>query len=538
MVVVTRSNATTSVVDTRVRGEVGAIETCPGSVLPDSLEVSGAVAALGVHCDGDPAATTYVADLWTGKVLYTLAGQGGPGMSISPDGTRFVRQEADGVTWGALSIRDLETGRLLIELDGLCEFDSDSIDPLDEREGCGPYPQTPFALPAERLHWSPDGTMLASGSRGGAIVWDATTGKLLHAEAAPETSFWLTVAEGNWAWDVVFTPDSSRLIISGNGEARSIATDTWQLEQQSVANSEAFEVAFFGFPSGGSTLLGQGRSNGAPGPTLIWIDPGSLAVLREISPIHDAGASTQAINSDQSLVATGGADGSVRVWNAVTGVLVHEIPIGGARIGGVAFVDDQHLAVALDGGNVQVVTMDSAQLLDIVRRSLARGFTESECDRFDFGDDCPTLFELRGQPSGADDPSAINGTYRLEWPFDELVTALIEAYPDVNVSPEFARTVWSSGQGIARPGSHSLRFWDGRFDHTVVDEAGVRWECTGSYAITDGRIELRSERGPCGVARLFDSTLELSGGELRFTDYNGLPSELVIYTMKPWQGVT
>ena len=79
VVVVTRSNATTSVVDTRVRGEVGAIETCPGSVLPDSLEVSGAVAALGVHCDGDPAATTYVADLWTGKVLYTLAGQGGAG---------------------------------------------------------------------------------------------------------------------------------------------------------------------------------------------------------------------------------------------------------------------------------------------------------------------------------------------------------------------------------------------------------------------------------------------------------------------------
>jgi hypothetical protein len=204
----------------------------------------------------------------------------------------------------------------------------------------------------------------------------------------------------------------------------------------------------------------------------------------------------------------------------------------------VAFVDDRHLAVALDGGTVQVVTMDSAELLDIVRRSLARGFTESECDRFDLGDGCPTLFELRGQPSGADDPSAINGTYRLEWPLDEIVTALIAAYPDVNVTPKLAQTVWSSGLGIARPGRHSLRFRDGRFDHTVVDEAGARWACTGSYAITEGRIELRSERGFCGVARLFDSTFELSGGELRSTDYNGLPSELVIYTMKPWPRIS
>jgi hypothetical protein len=66
----------------------------------------------------------------------------------------------------------------------------------------------------------------------------------------------------------------------------------------------------------------------------------------------------------------------------------------------------------------------------------------------------------------------------------------------------------------------------------------VRWECTGSYVIIEGRIELRSERGPCGVARLFDSTFELSDGELRYTDYNGSPLELVIHTMKPWHRVS
>ena len=499
--------------------------------------VSGAVAVLGVRCDGDPAATTYVADLQTGEVVYTLAGQGGTGMSISPDGTRFVRQEADGATWGGLSIRDLATGRLLVELDGLCEFDSGSAEPLDERQGCRPYPDTPFALPAMRVHWSPDGTMLASGSPGGAIVWDTATGEMLHAEVAPDTTYSVSNEdEGNFAFDVVFTPDSSRLIVSGHVEVRSIRTDTWELERQSVVNSAQYYIAFFGFTADGSMLLGQGGATGNPGATMEWIDAGSLAWLREVSPIHDAGGVvTRAISPDQSLVATGGADGLVRVWDAVTGVLVHEIPFGEARILGVDFVDDRHVAVAFDDGSVRLATIDGAELLDIVRRSLERGFTESECDRFDLGDDCPTLFELRGQPVGTDDPSAINGTYRLEWTPDELVTATIDAYPGGNLSREGVESAWSGAQGIAFAGSHTLRFRDGRFDHSVVDADGVRRECTGSYAITDGRIELRSERGVCGVVRMFDSTFELSGGQLQFTDYDGLPLELVIYTMKPWQ---
>jgi hypothetical protein len=191
--------------------------------------------------------------------------------------------------------------------------------------------------------------------------------------------------------------------------------------------------------------------------------------------------------------------------------------------------------VAFDDGRVRLVTIDSAELLDIVRHSLERGFTESECDRFDLGDDCPTLFELRGQPAGADDPTAINGTYRLEWTPDELVTGTIDAYRGFNLSREGVEGAWSGAQGIAFPGSHTLRFRDGRWDHTVVDADGVRRECTGSYAIRASRIELRSERGACVIARMFDAGFELSGGQLRFTDYDGYPLELVIYTMKPWQ---
>jgi hypothetical protein len=49
----------------------------------------------------------------------------------------------------------------------------------------------------------------------------------------------------------------------------------------------------------------------------------------------------------------------------------------------------------LADGNLRFVTIDKKELLDVVRASLTRGFTEAECERFNFGDQCPTLANLR-----------------------------------------------------------------------------------------------------------------------------------------------
>jgi WD40 repeat protein len=536
IMLVNASNSTTNVVDTRVRGEVGAIETCPGSVLRDSLEVAAGIVVVGMDCDGDNDATTYVADVETGEVLYTLTGQGGRALSISPDGTRFVRQEAHGAMVGTLTIRDLATGETIVKLDGLCGFDAGSTRSPDEAEGCRPYPQSPFALMSERLRWSPDGKMLASGSPGGAIVWDTATGDMLHAEVAPPTALWFRAAQDNYAFDTIFSPDSSRLIVSGNFEVRSLRTDTWELESQTVNNAiGGYTLGFFGYSADGSSLLAEGRAGGDPGGTLQWLDPESLESEREVWPTHEAGVESRAVSPHSSLVATGAADGLVRLWDARTGVLVHEIPFGGARVAGVDFVDETHLAVALDGGNVLLVTIDPAELLDIVRRSLARGFTEAECDRFGFGDDCPTLVQLRGQRPDADDPSVINGTYRLGWTIDELVTATIDAYPEENVTRELAETIWSGTYGMQKPGRHTLRLADGRFDHTVTSDDGALTTCTGSYRVVDARVEFVSERGGCEPRRVFNAAFEVSDDELRFTDYIGDPTEYVLFSSKPWQ---
>ena len=56
---------------------------------------------------------------------------------------------------------------------------------------------------------------------------------------------------------------------------------------------------------------------------------------------------------------------------------------------------DLLLAVLPQEGHVYLVTTDTDELLDIARASLTRGFTTSECRTFSFGDQCPTLEELR-----------------------------------------------------------------------------------------------------------------------------------------------
>jgi hypothetical protein len=83
------------------------------------------------------------------------------------------------------------------------------------------------------------------------------------------------------------------------------------------------------------------------------------------------------------------------VWDAATGHLVHEVPLGDTWISGLAFIDDTHLAVTPTNGSLFIVTIDTNELLGLVRGSLTRGFTEFECEKYNFGDACPTLKELR-----------------------------------------------------------------------------------------------------------------------------------------------
>ena len=78
------------------------------------------------------------------------------------------------------------------------------------------------------------------------------------------------------------------------------------------------------------------------------------------------------------------------------------------RVFGLAFISDTHLGVVLDDGQLRVVTIDPGELLEIARNSLTRGFTEDECDRYNF-DPCPSLEEMQNGTGSAPDRDQVQG---------------------------------------------------------------------------------------------------------------------------------
>ena len=398
--------APASLIDTRARGELGAVETCPGFVAADSLRVAGGLAVFHTTCDGDRSGTTYVVDVQAGRLLYTLPGHQAQALGVSADGTRFVRQEGEGTMHGPLAVRDLRTGAEIVELEGLCTWDAASPLPPEQQEGCAAYPDQPFGISAWRLKWSPDGTMIAAAADTTVVVWDADTGALLYAEDPDPARLGIA--------DVIFSPDSQLLIATSNdAKDRLISTRTWEV--LTTHTNTGSSVGLVGFTPDGTKLLAANQLMANTGGSLHWFDVAAEQLALSKNDIHEGSLRSVALSPDGALVATAASDGLVRVWDGATLELVHEVPLGDSQIQGVAFVDDHHLAVTPQEGNLLLVTIDPDELLDIVRRSLTRGFTATECTRFGFGDECPTLAELRGRPDGAGDPAVLNGSYEVRW---------------------------------------------------------------------------------------------------------------------------
>jgi class 3 adenylate cyclase/WD40 repeat protein/energy-coupling factor transporter ATP-binding protein EcfA2 len=397
MVLVANDGAPKAVLlDLRVRGEVGSAPTCPGFIYAGSLHVSRGVAAFHETCatDLESIGVTQVIDLASGKPLYPpLVGVGSQTLDFAPDGTRFVRQEyPDGLT-GQIVVKDVRTGNTILPLDGLCTWAG-----FDDREhygDCRPFPNTPFPMFARSLRWSPDGSMIAAvdGKNGEEYmaVWDARDGKMIYRGMSDQP-----------VSDVIFSPDSKTIVVSHRaGTMDVLPTDTWQgTSVQGRAGGTGVGpvgfVGFVGFTPDGSTLVSiEGFSGG--GGALHWLDATTLKPRRpSVSDAFEGSTKSAAMSPDGSLVAIGASDGLVRVWDILSGRLVHEIPIGDTQVQGVAFVDDKHLAVTPYEGNLLIFTLDRTELLKIVRSSLTRGFTKTECARFNFADACPTLEELRG----------------------------------------------------------------------------------------------------------------------------------------------
>jgi DNA-binding SARP family transcriptional activator/WD40 repeat protein len=365
------------------RPELWHVEGCDGTY-GWSLEVVAELAAWAEFCN-DGQSIGYVLDLPTQTIVLSLPGHHAQHQALSPDGTRLVRQERvldpprELVT--PPRIRDSRTGDLLVELDEVCTWDrfGDLTD-----DGCGSFPDEPAPLWNWRFVWSPDGARVVAirhgGMASGFMVWDADTGQIRHLEDDCE------------ATDAIFSDDGAELLVACRGQLLVLETADWSELQRTevdlaVDGREVLDL--IGPTADGRWMLAIGEAS--RGAHLHWFDARSLNLVHTIVGAHDGAPKSYDLSPDRDRVAVGSSDGMVRVWDVTSRRLVHEFVVGNTQVQGLAFVDDDHLAIGTEHGGLSVYTLDPDELVEVVRRSLTRGFSPAECDRYPVADDCVTL---------------------------------------------------------------------------------------------------------------------------------------------------
>jgi WD40 repeat protein len=439
-----------TLIDIGAHGELGAVETCPGSVAADSLRVTGALAVFTTTCVGDPTSTTYVIDWEAGRVLVALPGGRGGALAISPDGSRFVRQEGEGTRYGPLTVRDLSTGAEIIELDGLCTWDASSPVPPGQQEGCATSPEEPFAVRASRLKWSPDGTMIAAAARTTVVVWDADTG----AAAAYRCSGPRPHQRRR--------PD----LLSGLGGA--------------LRHIERHEISrrLHQLMAGPQHRRGQRQSQldrvqcrRHPAPRRHPADGAHGRVAHLVRRRLRAGCAHQE-RRPRGVAAVGGAQPRWRTrrhrglrWARACLGRCHARarargPLGDRRSKGspssttAAWPSPRRTETCSSSRSTRRTARDRPRLAD-------ERVHASECTRFGFGDECPVARRAPRPPDDADDTAGLNGSYEVRW--TKRSSRRRWWRPASRRSP-------AGRQRTAIPGSYTVTFDDGRFD-IVHDES-------------------------------------------------------------------
>jgi WD40 repeat protein len=207
---------------------------------------------------------------------------------------------------------------------------------------------------ASSIAYSPDGEYLAGGSGElGTAVWDAETGErmMLFPETAPIT-------------EVAFSQDGQTLATS----AKDGVVSLWDIESNARRYRFSGQSTGFNFlafsPDGNRVAVGND-----PQSTSLWdVSPTGGGEVLTI-PAHGGKVHDAIYNPAGTKIASTGEDGALRVWDAITGELLHDLPAQSDWVHFPAFSPDGGaLAAANQHGNVSVWDANSGHEIALLTK--------------------------------------------------------------------------------------------------------------------------------------------------------------------------
>ncbi len=250
----------------------------------------GAAGPIALDLVGREMQTVTIQHVATGQEVGRLAGRVSflTGAAFSPDGERLVV-----ASWGGATIWDLKQGKVILSFRHPPSLTPPHLQASEGRWREGKMTSVAF---------SPDGTqILTGGSDGRAILWDATTGRLLRVFPSA------TVVEG-----VAISPDGKKVLIGCTHEA--ILYDIATGEEIYRLSGHAAQVRYVAFSSDGRKILTGSVES------ILW-DAESGQELRHLQGrIYTSGS---ALSPDGSKVLAGVQNWAV-CWDSATGRVLAE----------------------------------------------------------------------------------------------------------------------------------------------------------------------------------------------------------------------
>jgi WD40 repeat protein len=222
------------------------------------------------------------------------------------------------------------------------------------------------------VDWSPEGTQLALAAFGAGTRIVDRSGRL-----AP-----VLAEEGFESYEARFSPDGSVIATASWSEdpaERHVAI--WGRDGRLIRTIPTDATGGIEYDSTGAHVV----TVSATGTTTIWhaADWTRIAVLGDSPAAIDVD-----VSPNGSRVATGNADGTVRIYDADTGALRLVLRGHPWWVSSVAFSPDGTKLASMSPGEVRVWALDIDDLIAIAQREVTRDLTDSECREYLHVDRC------------------------------------------------------------------------------------------------------------------------------------------------------